>query len=91
MSDLEDRIARILLLHDVSNESAPTFPEIADLCESAARAVIDGLGLRDQWGVLLDDTGSMDLYDEESEAREWAARHGGDLSRSFATDWEEVE
>lgn len=38
-----------------------------------------------EWGVVLDDAGSTDLYDDEAEARAAADKAGGTMVKIYAS------
>lgn len=42
---------------------------------------------REEWGVILDDYGSTDMFDSESEAREDQKRNGGTVARFTVTEY----
>lgn len=44
--------------------------------------------MTNEWGVQLDDLGSIDLYDSEQEAVDAAELHGGEVVHRWTTTWE---
>lgn len=62
-----EAIARTLLRHPVSDHAAPSAPEVVDLCESAADAVLaaltaDGSDVRERLGAALWDAMAHEIF-----------------------------
>ncbi|NKS77985.1 hypothetical protein GS539_19375 [Rhodococcus hoagii] len=83
-----------------SHEGKP-LPEPAEPCPSCSQIATEVLNQfdlaarllgyikpdREEWGVILDDYGSTDMFDSESEAREDQKRNGGTVARFTVTEY----
>lgn len=89
MSDLRGGIAKLIFDLDSARADGTikTYGQIQeilrDLLETDSSVV--------EYGVLLDDRGSMDLYDTEAEVAVALGKYGGDLMLRRTTPWAAAE
>jgi hypothetical protein len=84
--DLRTRIAKVLYTRAMSKLEWPweaTHPEMQKLWLADADAVIEKLGLRQEWGAL-DATDSGTLADTREELKTW---EGETIKTRYITEW----
>jgi hypothetical protein len=88
MTDLRTRIAKVLYERLMSRSAwarpwNTLYPDMQKLWLADADAVIEELGLRQEWGAL-DDTDSGVLYDDPTEIR----LYGAETAKTrYVTEW----